>query len=483
MESKTPQDYHISQPKPRPSSSDLWFFSYLPWSLYNGLSTPLIPLLALILYRDDSPLIVAAVVAASTLTEVPFTIFWGNISDRIRHRKWFVVASFVATGLVLLVMPFAPNIQDYLILNVVEGVCSSASTPIGTMLLLETRNKSWWPRDVGTFGLVSGIGTMIGLGLGAAWLFFLTGTGSLSLPVIPAMQALLFLTGVLAILSGILAARWIEEPKEHIDRNSLDDDLRSNAGLVERVRGFRRRVLNVVDLAKGEPSPMPKVEIVFLAALFIVMVGSQTFYGTFVYFLSAPAGGSLPQYTIFIVFLSSAAASTALFYHSGVVVEKYSPKRVFIASVLGRAALVPLFLYCGFIFASDTFLETWTIIALNGVMGALWAFASTASTIFLLDLLTRNENRGKALGLYNAVAGFGGLIGTIFGGWLYSSFNVMTAYGVAALVTLLGGLMLFPIVLRMTPFRHRGLPVKKANAPKVAVKEVLKPWQTRSSGD
>ena len=442
----------------RPSSSDVWFISYLPLALSDGISGPLIPLLALALFRP-SALVVAAVIAASSLSEVPFTILWGNLSDRVQHRRYFLVGSFLATGATLLAMPFATTFGEYFLINVVNGLATAASAPIGTMLLLETRAKRWWPRDIGLFGLISGVGTVLGLLLGFVWLGLFSSAGPLSLGVVAAMRYLLLVAGSLSILSGITAWAWVEEPSLRLNRRSISELLNLEKGVVERVRGFRRRVLHIVELARGAPDPLPRVEWAFLAALFVMSVGFQVFYGPFVFYLSSPAAGGLDQTQVTFVFLTSAVASTALFYHSGLAVEYTSPKWVFIGSLLARVALIPLFLDSVGLLHGDPFALTLALAGLNGAMGVTWAFLSTASTLFLVRLVGVT-NKGKALGLYNALAGFGGLAGTLLGGWLYIGLGATWTYEVAAGVVLLGALMFLPISYRRTLFPSVSLPVK-----------------------
>ncbi|HEV2450278.1 MAG TPA: MFS transporter, partial [Thermoplasmata archaeon] len=207
----------------RPSSSDLWFLAYLPLAVSDGIATPLVPLLALARF-SASPFVVVVIIAASALSQVPFTILWGNLSDRVQHRKYFLVASFGAGGLCIVAMAFAGTLGGYFWLNVLEGLASAASAPIGTMLLLETRQKRWWPTDMGLFGVISGIGTTVGLALGFLWLFVF----GFSWPVLQVMTGLLVLSGVLALLAALLAWAWIEEPNRLYDRRSLADLLNGN---------------------------------------------------------------------------------------------------------------------------------------------------------------------------------------------------------------------------------------------------------------
>ncbi len=470
-------DFHVREPPIRPSASDMWFFSYLPWSLSGGLSAPLIPLLALALYPSIGPLGVAIIVAASDVSEIPLTIVWGNLSDSLRHRKWFMVFSFALTGVTLIAMPFSPSLQVYYLLNVIGGVFSAASAPIGTILLLETRAKRWWPRDVGLFGLVSGIGTAAGLGIGAAWMYFLAPAGSLSLGSTPALEALLILTGMLALIAAMIAAVSIHEPTTHVDRDDLDEHLHLGRGVVERLRGFRRRIVAIIRMAQGEPVPLPLREWVFLGSLFAVSFGSQMFYGTFVYFLASTNGASLSEAAVFLVFFASAFASTALFYSSGQVAERYSPKKVFVGSMLVRAALIPLFLVVTLPRFPLHLGETVWMVLLNGFMGVTWAFASTGSTIFLLRLLTGNANRGKALGLYNALSGFGGIAGTLIGGGLYFMTGVTTAYLIAAGVVLAGCLVLVPIRYHFIPYRQISRPLEPRGRPSLDSSHGLPPWE------
>jgi MFS family permease len=86
-------------------------------------------------------------------------------------------------------------------------------------------------------------------------------------------------------------------------------------------------------------------------------------------------------------------------------------------------------------------------------MGVTWAFISTASTLFLVRLVGRSA-RGRALGLYNAIAGAGSLLGTLLGGWLYAVYGVHLAYAIASLTVLVGGVLLVPIPFHVFQIPH-----------------------------
>ncbi|HYA56874.1 MAG TPA: MFS transporter [Thermoplasmata archaeon] len=440
-----------TRPTLRPSSSDLWFFAYLPLAISDGIATPLIPLLAL-QHFGASAFAVTIIIAASAMSQVPFTILWGNLSDRVAHRKFFLVGSFLATGVSIILIALSRDLLTYFWLNVVEGLASAASAPIGTMLLLETRHKRWWPQDIGLFGLISGLGTTVGLAVGFVWLFVI----GLNQPVIQVMTALLLLSGVLALVSAGVAWAWIEEPSTRVARHTVADLIPLHRGIIERARHMRQRVVGVLDLTRSTAERLPGREYLFLAALGVMSVGFDIFYGPFPVFLWQRAHFS--DAGVFVVYLGSAVASTGLFFHSGKAVDAHSPKNVFLSSLLGRFLLMLLFLW-GPVYVllglGTPALLGWLTV-LNALLGVTWAYISTASTLFLVRLVGRSA-RGRALGLYNAVAGAGSLIGTLLGGWLYAVYGVQFAYSIAALTVVVGAVMLVPIPYHMFQVHHAGM--------------------------
>jgi len=437
-----------ARPVLRPSTNDLWFLSYLPLAVSDGIATPLIPLLAL-QHFGASAFVVTIIIAASAMSQVPFTILWGNLSDRVAHRKYFLVGSFLATGVSIILIALASDLITFFWLNVVEGLASAASAPIGTMLLLETRHKRWWPTDIGLFGLISGLGTTAGLAIGFVWLFVI----GYSQPAIQAMTALLLVSGILALVSAAVAWAWIEEPVARVERKTVSALLNFNRGVSERIRHVRARFLGLVDLTRSTAERLPGRELLFLAALGVMSVGFDIFYGPFPVFLWQNA--RFTDAGVFIVYLGSSAASTALFFHSGKAVDNHSPKSVFLESLGGRVLLMLLFLwgplYVLFGLGSPALLAWLTL--LNALMGVTWAFISTASTLFLVRLVGRSA-RGRALGLYSAIAGAGSLIGTLLGGWMYATYGVHFAYSIAAVTVVAGGALLLPIPYHLFQLSH-----------------------------
>src|SRR2546427_7347955 len=210
----------------RPSSNgQKWFYAYLPNGMAGGATSPVIPLFTRIL--GGSVAAVGAVAAASSIASVPAFIGWGNLSDRLHRRKAFVLIGFLGTALSLLVMGVSRGVPDFYLANLLAGVLGAASAPVGTVLILETTKQERWASRIAVFSRIGGVGWITGLVLGVAW------PEVAPLGEAGEMRALFVIGAALAFLSGLLAWRWIGEPREKIDRRRLDFvDLHWRVGLL-----------------------------------------------------------------------------------------------------------------------------------------------------------------------------------------------------------------------------------------------------------
>ena len=84
----------------------------------------------------------------------------------------------------------------------------------------------------------------------------------------------------------------------------------------------------------------------------------------------------------------------------------------------------------------------WPLALLWVFEAAAFAAATPAEEALVVDL-SGGERQGTALGYYTAAAGLGGVIGPLFGGWLYGRFAAVGRFGISALLMALGaGLIL-----------------------------------------
>jgi MFS transporter, DHA1 family, multidrug resistance protein len=96
----------------------------------------------------------------------------------------------------------------------------------------------------------------------------------------------------------------------------------------------------------------------------------------------------------------------------------------------------------------------WPLALLWAVEAAAFAAATPAEEALVVDL-AGGERLGVALGFYTAAAGLGGVIGPLLGGWLFDHFAVISVFGSAALMMLLGALLILLAVRE--PLRRKRL--------------------------
>ena len=123
----------------------------------------------------------------------PALIFWGNLSDKIKKRKIFILIGFFGSFFSLIIIFFVHNIPGYMLMLILFQIITMAGVPVSTLLILEDSEKNMWPKVMGKFNSFSAIGTVIGLGAGVIILELFAGEGKIMLPYLYVISSLLFL--------------------------------------------------------------------------------------------------------------------------------------------------------------------------------------------------------------------------------------------------------------------------------------------------
>ena len=416
----------------RPSSDgQKWFYAYLPNGMAGGATSPLIPLFTRVL--GGSVADVGAVAAASSIASVPAFIGWGNWSDRLHRRRAFVLIGFLGTSLALLLMGLSRDVPDFYLANLLAGVLGAASAPVGTVLILETTKREGWAARIAVFSRIGGIGWIAGLLLGVAWLQISPLTESAG------MRALFVIGAALALLSGLLAWRWIGEPAETIERKHID--LVDVHWRVERTRFLPMRLLHILDLRShfgNTPKYSPALRR-YLAAVLLLFSGFTAFYAIFPVFLHDIAGLSTPE--IFAVFVASQVVSALAYGRVGGWIRSTGGRRIQVYASAGRAVLFPVFLLLP-VLPGGPITTFVLILVVHGLVGLCWAAINVAGSTIVSELAPAGERSG-VLGAFNAVQGFGAILGPLAGGFIAHLFgfpaglltsSVFIAAGVIALM-------------------------------------------------
>jgi len=384
-----------------------WFYSFLPQGMAGGATSPLIPLFAYALGANLAD--VGIIAAATSIASVPAFVLWGWLSDHLERRKVFLLLGFLGTALSLALMALSLNLGQFYLANLLIGFLGAAGAPVGAVLVMETSGREEWPRKLALLSQISGVGWILGLSLGVVWLT----VGPHLVGGVSAMRGLFVIGAALGLSSGLLAGVWLQEPTEHVDRRSIS--LADTHFLVERVKFLPARLLHYLDprnrRGKGALSRPLRL---YLVSVFLLFSGFTAFYGFFPILLQQVYGFSNPE--VFAVYIASQLASVAAYVRVGDWVRDRGSRVTQMAASLGRTFLFPSFLVLAFLPLSPSWILVGVLLLHAGV-GLCWAVINVSGST-LVSHLAPEQGRAEALGAYNAMQGFGSILGPLLGGFV-----------------------------------------------------------------
>ncbi|MEM4263246.1 MAG: MFS transporter, partial [Thermoplasmata archaeon] len=373
---------------------------------------------------------VGLIAAASSLTSVPAYMLWGNLSDKIRRRKPFVILGFVGMALCLLLMGLSKSVPDYFVANLLFGLLSTASAPVATVLVLETSAKQDWPKKIAAFSQIGGIGWVAGLVLGAVWLQL----EAAEIPLGDAMRMLFIIGAGLGFLSALNAWRLIQEPKEKIAKKPTHIQEHGFV-TIERLKYLPLRLLHFFDfhtyLRRGHR--FDRRMLAYLVCIFILLAGFTAFYAIFPIFLVGVVG--ISSSSVFLIYIAAQLTSALSYRYAGKLVANRGSKRTQLIASGTRALLFPSIVAIAYV-GVPLALAFPTILVVHAVIGLCWSLINVSGSIIVSNI-SSEELRGHAFGAYNAAQGFGSIVGPIVGGlvsqYLGYAFGFLSASGLVVI--------------------------------------------------
>jgi len=199
------------------------------------------------------------------------------------------------------------------------------------------------------------------------------------------------------------------------------------------------RVLHLLDIREhlGRSRKYSAALYRYLATVFLLFSGFTAFYAIFPVYLRDVAGLSTAQ--IFAVFIASQAASAIAYGRVGGWIRARGGRRVQLVASAGRAILFPAFLALPLFpwGAVGTFV---LILVFHGLVGLCWAAINVAGSTIVSELAPSGERSG-VMGAFNAVQGFGAILGPLTGGFVAHLFG-FSAGIFASTVFVVAGILL-----------------------------------------
>jgi predicted MFS family arabinose efflux permease len=167
----------------------------------------------------------------------------------------------------------------------------------------------------------------------------------------------------------------------------------------------------------------------YLGAMTLCAVGFAVFWGPMPAYLEAIGLGTGP---IFALFVLANAGSAVCYVPVGRLAGRRSPRDLQAGALAARAAAFPL---VGVVGAGALRLPGVALVFL--VSGVTWAVIAVAATD-RVSRLAAPDRRGEALGVYAALAGAGGGVGSALGGALVAVLGYPLTFAIAGGLVLVG---------------------------------------------
>ena len=367
---------------------------------------------------------VGLVSSLSSAASVPALLFWGNLSDRVRKRKIFILMGFYGSFATLLSMILVHTFLEYILVMMAFQVVAMASVPVSTLIIVENSPEKNWSVALSKFNSTAAAGTLVGLVSGSVAIFTAVGNEPVFLPLFYVAAGLFYLFSSLAV------SFTIPEPARKLSRNSLRGI--NAVRIFEKIRYFPASVIHLAPSLGRKNGKLSSDLKLYLLSTTLLMFGFQVFMVAFpVYVLESLDAG---QGEIFVLYLANSIGSAVAFRFAGNMSQKHGDRkltgvalasRVIIFASMGVVALMELS-GPGTIYLS---------IVMYGIIGALWAFIGLGQ-IKGVSRLAGKRLRGKGIGYYNSLNGVAQIGAGITGGFIALSAGYGADFILASLIVL-----------------------------------------------
>ena len=432
---------------------DPYFFAYALANAAQGgasLLTPLFIALALGGGQRD----IGLMVSLASLAGVIAGLIWGRLSDRLGRRKPFVLLGFSGVAVGLIIIAGVHSLSALFAAQVTLTFLWMAASAVITPLAIEGVPRPLWERRIGSLNRFGAFGWMGGLLLGALWMRGLVESASGTNEA--ALRGLYLLLGALAAVATLLAALWIHEPRQHVDRR-FKGVLPAIALAWERFRFAPtalfhslpgpQKLWRLLQGRNGFGVPLTR----FFQSVVVYHIGFAAFWVPMPLYLKDALG--LSPSLIFAFFILHQGMSALMNPYVAKLAERYRTRYLHRAFLALRAVLT---LLAGLLpLLRDAQFPLLGLLALFFVLtGTSWAVINVSATA-IISKRVRVGRRSQAIGAYQASIGIGSILGALLGGVL-ADWNYVANFAFAATCVAAGLLM----TLKLPPRRPMQLSLR-----------------------
>ena len=406
------------------SNIEPWYVAFLLANLVMGTSSVLIPLkLDRILEQGPGKLGVLSTLAS--IAAVAGSLLWGRLSDAVHRRKAFVVVSNLMVGVAHVGLAFSSSFAGLALHNTLLSFFWIANASVAVLLVIERKEDCAWEASISALNLFGAGGWLLGLVVGGVGV-----TAALVLLSEQAgIRALFIGLSLLGFVSAGLAAWLIPSTEPRFTERRFRGVIVAVGNLL--VEGWRFNPLHLYHrFSLRRLAGLRKETRLFLLASALAFAGIGFFAVPLALLLSQRLG-----------FSPSRVFSGFMMLHAGIVIaypfalhriKKRGNRRVQIGALGVRMLLFAV--AAGALWYVPN-LPWVAVAAFLFVVGLTWSFFQL-SGVALASRLAKPENRGLALGTYNAVAGGSTALAGISSGYLAQHVGHQMTFVTAAVLLL-----------------------------------------------
>lgn len=369
----------------------------------------MVPVMLPITARPAGHLAVGVVVASFFLGQLAAP-YAGSIADRFNRQREIFLASFPVMAICSVVLGVSDSIAVWVVAALIAGAAAGTTQTLGSVFIVEGHPKSQWNTLLGWFRLTFGLGQVIGLAIGS-----LFADSNLRLG---------WIVAAVIIFLGVFLGR--------IGLPHLSSAHAQNLEAKERK--------TIAAQIQGLASVLRSRFGIFLACWFLSMLAMLMVLNAMPLVMSDGFGiGSSQSATVYLV---GALIGALLYPAAGSISGKLGPGRVaFVGLTLVFVALVVMAIA---FFAHASWSATVGLIGLFFI-AVPYPFSYIGANMLAATLSSGSE--GSAMGLFNATAGSGAVVGALAPIGLASAFGYGSYLPLAATLAVFGILVGLPVLL------------------------------------
>ncbi|MGC8533707.1 MAG: MFS transporter [Candidatus Parvarchaeum sp.] len=392
-----------------------WLSVIFPIAAISSGFSVIIPLYILELHGNVVDVSLAT--TAYSLAVIPASLFWGELTQRLKKIKFFIMLSVIGVIPLIVLLYLLHSILLAVIIYAAYAFILTASSPAINMLIMNRRKKTVLRSYYGIYGLMSIIGNLIG---------YLPGVLLFS-DVIARYLLILFAFNIASLLFTIF---FVKEEKQRI-KEDKEKHLHRMFPMFNAISKFpqilagHHLIIQIAEMRKRKKTI--RIMTIF-AAIALVNFGIYLFNTSYIPFLYSykisyseifliNMLNGFGQIVIYLVFMLGKAKNTLRKYYRLSTIVRSAGYLIAIISIISLTAVFYLNLFSYFI---------------AGLGYALWNIS--ASVIIYVNIVGKME--AHYIGVWSAIIGLSGVLGAISSGFLSLYLGYIFTFILSILFTL-----------------------------------------------